>query len=116
MLYALVRHFRVVPVNMINFSARSYYEMIDFSNIDKRLITEPPLITHYSNEELNGLQGQKLDILGIPCHSQNVERCFADVTKASLHTRSHDARHANIIATRSHRREVPTNMSKKHFK
>lgn len=89
--------------------------MIDWS---KENITEPPLITKYSNEELLNLVSAGssfLEFESLPCHTQAVERCVKLVTEASTSVCGPDARDGFIRTRIKARQDVPLFETKSQF-
>lgn len=107
----------VVP--KINFQAKEYYNMV---NWDKQKWTEPPLTSNLSIEELQTIEsdGEKSEIfreiINIPCHTQDVERCVKMVTEASQKVAGPDARDGYIRSQIKSRSLMPKFGSKKDFK
>ena len=64
----------------INFGADCYWNLVD---IDTTLITEPPLNTLVSDQDLQSAIDKALIFPPYPCHSQAVERWVKEVTQAS---------------------------------
>ena len=76
-----IRQFRIPK---LNFDADMYETLINWS---KESVTEPPVMTMMSNDELTGLIVAEMtpSVLfpKFPCHTQAVERCVKVVTEAS---------------------------------
>ena len=99
----------------LNFHAYSHLSMIDFES-NPLYITEPPLTFNYTNREMLRFAAHEvLPKCGIPCHSQNVERHVADTTQAAKFASSHYKRHQKLLQTKQSTKEIPTELSQKHF-
>ena len=110
-----LRHFRVP--NAINFDAKSYTELLDFDSLDKELITEPPLLFEYSNEQLMNCALTQIDlpVPAIACHSQANERHVAGTTEAFEHAIGPDKAHALRLKTEKSRSEINKDATKSDF-
>ena len=110
-----LRHFKVP--NAINFNAESYTELLDFNSLDKELITEPPLLFDYSNEQLMdcALSGVDLPVPDIACHSQANERHVAGTTEAFKYAIGHEKVHALRLKTEKSRSEINKDATKSDF-
>ena len=62
---------RVFRVPKINLNAKDYTNLIDWKKVN---ITEPPLTSRLSEQELRSLYKNK-HLINLPCHTQAVERC-----------------------------------------
>ena len=102
----VIRH-NIVP--SIDFEARNYYEMIDWTEV---AVTSPPVLIHMSDEELiEKLSGDELfeewAFRKFPCHTVAVERSVKLVTEAALKVYGHDARERYIRSTLKSRESLP---------
>lgn len=100
-----VRKF-VVPE--IKFGAQNYHSMINWTTTQ---ITEPPLTTKFSQQELQALaeNGEHSALwhseqFSIPCHTQAVERCVKLVTECSAQVT--DKRRDGVIRTKFKSRSI----------
>lgn len=89
--------------------------MIDWSHVE---ISEPPLTSNISDDELNAMfleVPDEIDIVKYPCHTQAVERCIKLVTEASAAVRGHDALEGFIKYRVASRNALPTFENKRQF-
>lgn len=99
-----VREF-VIP--RLNFEANEYIDMIDWK---KNKITDPPVLSQYTDEEISTFiqsDSSHVDIRKFPCHSQAVERCVKIVTEASEKVCGLESRNGFIAATLESRKVMP---------
>lgn len=100
----------------LNFSATDYTKLI---NWNKCSITEPPVLSHVQDEDLQLLvleQHEDLkEMLKFPCHTQSVERMIKLVTEASSSVYSYQARHNSIRAKLKSRKQVSKFSNKKDY-
>ena len=101
----------------INFDAKSYTELLDFNNLEPELITEPPLLFDYSNEELMdcALSHVDLPVPDIACHSQSNERHVAGTTEAVKHAIGPDKVHALRLKIEKSCSEITKDATKSEF-
>ena len=92
----------IVP--KINFGADCYWNLVD---IDTTLITEPPLTTLVSDQDLQSAIEKALIFPPYPCHSQAVERWVKEVTQASQKRYGQQSRHRFILNRARCREEYP---------
>lgn len=111
-----IRRFKIP---LINFKARTYCELIDW---DTTYITEPPLIKHFTELELEVLVngGDKSDLwnfngFDIPNHTQAVERCIKLVTETAIKITGHERQNGLVKSTIKSRNIMPTFNTKKDF-
>lgn len=104
-----VRYFDKEEI-VINWSATSYFEMIDWTQCD---ITAPPMLSHLSDDDLKKYDPIKLK--QFPCHSQAVERTVKDTSAVSSKVYGHTSRHGMILQTKKCRKELPRVESKADF-
>ncbi|KAF0292295.1 hypothetical protein FJT64_009693 [Amphibalanus amphitrite] len=105
-----VRPFRLPE---LNFSASAYTEVISWSPPES--VTQPPLLRHLTDEQLQAIEHSPLQLPNYPVHTQAVERAVRTVTEACLAVRGEEARHGYITARLKHRRCHPVFASKKDF-
>ena len=76
---SMVRTFKIPK---LNFEAKEYTEIIHWPSCE---VTEPPVISSTSNEELQKIieTGEYIKIPKFPCHTQAVERNIKLVTESS---------------------------------
>ena len=70
---------RKFTVPDIDINAVDYYNLIDLDNV---VLTEPPVLARYKDEEVGSFRDQKL-VLKHPCNNQAVERHVKVVSEAS---------------------------------
>jgi len=107
-----IRNF-VAP--QLNFEAAAYHEMIDWS---KTPITEPPLLKHLTDEELDvniRTAAQLTENISFPCHTQAVERLIRLVSEASEKVFGHEARENYVRAKLQSREEKPEFETKRQY-
>ena len=95
----------------INIKAKAYYKLIDLDDQD---VTEPPAVSHLSNEHLQSIYGKKLE-LKIPCHNQAVERHIKVVTEASMLVSGFERRDGLIRQKLKSRKLMKCYNTKKQF-
>ncbi|CAH1113005.1 unnamed protein product [Psylliodes chrysocephalus] len=111
-----VRQFRVPPSNM---QAEDYTEIVYWY---KANMSEPPILKHVSNEDLEGfVSGQEtdpsfLDLSKCPCHTQSTERCVHLVTEASSKVCGEEKRDGFIKSRIESRKLMKSFNSKSEFK
>lgn len=108
---------RQFKVPKINFEADRYTHMIKWDVAD---ITEPPILRHLSDDELQSL-AESPDLVEkwcpkYPCHTQSVERTVKLVTEASAKVYDYKNRDGYIRNTLKSRKIMPAFESKKDFK
>lgn len=99
---------RVFKPPQINFDAEDHIDMIDWQSTS---VTEPPLVTDISLEELSGRVEFR-----IPSHTQAVERIVKEVTEASKRVCGLIERDGFICARLEDRKELPTFETKSQYK
>lgn len=108
-----IRQFRIPK---LNFDADMYETLIDWS---KESVTEPPVMTMMSDDELTGLIVAEMtpSVLfpKFPCHTQAVERCVKVVTEASAAVCDEKSRDGFIRTRLASRELMPTLESKRDF-
>lgn len=104
---------RQFKVPKINFKAKGFVEMVDWSNTS---ITVPPLVSKVKFEDLKNIKHSIIgrQIVNIPCHSQAVERAVKLVTEASKAVTQAN-RHGFILSRIKSRSMMPKVNSKKDF-
>lgn len=107
---------RIFKPPQINFNAKDYIDMIDWQTTS---VTEPPLVTDMSLEELQliaetGKSGRVE--FTIPSHTQAVERIVKEVTEASKRVCGMIERDGFIRARLEDRKELPTFETKSQYK
>ena len=105
-----VRPFRLPA---LNFGASRYSELISWST---EAVTQPPLLRHLTDDELQAIERTPLQVPSYPVHTQAVERAVRTVTEACLAVQGEEARHGFITARLKHRHRLPVFESKKDFK
>jgi hypothetical protein len=110
---------RIFEIPEVNFKAETYSNLIDWRNIH---ITEPPLIKHFFNAELQDLvdEGENSDLwhydgFELPNHTQAVERCVKLVTETCLKVSGEERRDGYIRATLHSRSLMKSFNTKKEF-
>lgn len=105
-----IREFKVPE---INFKAKNFMEMVDWSNC---CITVPPLVSRVKYEELKDIRNSTIgmEIYKVPCHSQAVERAVKIVTEASALV-TQKKRNGFILSRQKSRTDMPKVNSKKDF-
>lgn len=131
-----VRQYTVPPLNM---TSTDYVDMINWQKVGAEHLA-PPLLRDliildsnvrdlaafkisdpnftgkmYANTITNEMRRFDLDLRGIPCHSQAVERCVKVVTEASNHVSNESSREGYIIAKLISRAKMPLFLSKNRF-
>ena len=66
-----------------NVDADNFLDLLDWDNVSHKVLTPPPILKNFSNEELKSIR--KEDIPKILCHSQRNEFYVQQVTKAANH-------------------------------
>ncbi|KAF0287675.1 hypothetical protein FJT64_013924 [Amphibalanus amphitrite] len=94
----------------INFEATHFTELIDW---EQELVTEPPLLSELSGEELEAVAATPHSVPPYPVHTQAVERVVRTVTEASSKVLGEKARHGLITARLRHRRMLPAFTTKR---
>lgn len=112
--YAGVRKFAVPK---INFSAKEYFELIEWQELGR---CEPPLTkTIPDNEILFAISNEdyhlKIDSPKFPCHTQSTERHVQIVTEAAKRVCGQDQRHGFILAKIQSRNIMDTFNTKSEF-
>ena len=64
----------------VNFAAQRIQDIVMWDSIR---VTEPPLLSHLTDEEVQGLRVQPHSVPAYPVHTQAVERYIRQVTRAS---------------------------------
>ena len=107
---------RVFVKPIVNFEAKSYWELCSFPNCDLEYITEPRITFGFTPKELQScLSGQDLILPAIPIHSVNNERAVAETTKACKAYKTYEERIKNIFMTLKSRAELPTHAKKSDY-
>ena len=94
----------------INFAAKSYTDMIDWSKEQK---TEPPLTIQMTENEILESLEKPLKLPSYPCHTQDVERLVPVVVESCIQKVGYAARHCWILSTMESRCLGPKTYSKK---
>ena len=101
----------------VNFAAKTYLELCNFSTCDAEYITEPPITFDFTDDELKRCAaGHDLVLPDIPIHSLNNERAVQETTKACKAYPTYEQRHSSILQTLKSRAELPTEATKRQFK
>ena len=95
----------------INFDAPNYFALIE----DDAIITPPPLLSEFTDEQLIASIISPINIPLLPCHTQAVERGVKVVTEASESVYGYEARHGYILNTIKSRESYKTFHSKRDF-
>lgn len=112
---------RVFTLPSINFEATNYVDIIQWN---EKQITPPPLLddVEVAEHTIRPLLLKRLKdhdfaekIIGLPCHTQAVERCVKSVTRASLKVSGPTARHGYIMNELKSRSTMPSFRTKKQF-
>lgn len=107
---------RIFSLESFKFDACDYTHLIDW---DKCVITEPPILSHISDNDLKFLVLEKHNdlkkLLNFPCHTQSVERTIKLVTEASESVYGFKTRDNLIRAKLKSRQNVPSFSSKKDY-
>ena len=109
---------RLFKIPKINFEATAYYDLTDWQNI---LITSPPLLFDVTNDDIKRTITQRtsfklpVELTGIPCHTQAVERRIKLVTAASNKVCGKENRDGFVIATLLSRKTMPQFENKKQL-
>lgn len=111
-----VRDIRVFKPPQINFDAEDYIDLINWQSTE---VTEPPLITDFSSEEIeliveSGSSDRKE--FKIPSHTQAVERVVKEVTEASKHVCGVQERDGFIRSRLLDRKYLPKFETKRQYK
>ena len=110
---------RVFQIPEFNFKAKSYVDLIDWQNCQ---LTEPPITTHLSNEDIVQLikSGEcpmsALGNMNFPCHTQCVERGVKLTTEASLAVIGETKRGGYIRSRMESRRVMPSFETKNQYR
>ena len=107
---------RALTLPKLNFEAKSFTDMINWQTAQ---LTDPPLLKHITNDELNNFI-QSGDVpcthaAEIPCHSQNVERMIKLVTESCLKVCGSSNREGWILSALISRQAMPSFDTKKQF-
>ena len=100
---SIIREFKVPS---LNFDANDYIDLIDWS---KEIITSPPVMQSFSDEEIiRMIKSKNIDIKfpSFPCHTQSVERCVKLVTEASQAVCGQDNRDGYIFNKKKSRSQL----------
>jgi len=108
--------YNIIPT--LNFKAKYYWEMIDWTSVS---ITSPPVLRNISNEKLVAkLSDQKCspewEFNKFPCHTVAVERMVKLVTEASAKVYGQDSRDRYIRSTLQSRAALPKFDNKAQYK
>lgn len=107
-----VRNFEVPP---INFEASEYIDLINWNDCK---LTEPPVLSNLSDEEVKKMvqTGETPDFPCFPCHTQAVERCVKIVTEARSVVSGSEARDGFILGKLNSRNVMPKFNTKNDYK
>lgn len=100
----------VVP--RINFEASDYMDLIDW---EATQLSEPPLTSSLTNEQLTAIKDSPLQVADYPCHTQAVERAVRLVSEASASVIGQDARDGFIRQRIQSRKGLKMHATKKDF-
>ena len=97
--------------------ASNYFELLDFTKLQSKYFTPPPILQEFSDEEIiqAGKNELQLDIPKIPCHSQNCERAVASTTLASQHAIGVKKRHEFLLNLQRSREQIKGNAGKRNY-
>lgn len=106
-----IRMFEIPP---LNFEATEYFDMIDWQKCN---ITEPPITSRISNEDLQKFINScdTITFGKYPCHTQCVERCIKLVSEASAAVCGYEQRDGFIRVRVNSRDAMPVFNTKKEF-
>jgi hypothetical protein len=111
---------RRFTVPSLNFNAKEYYYLIDWT---KTKVTEPPLTKKLTEAELmdlvkNGENAESwaADIFQLPCHTQGTERCVKLVTEVSTRVADGLRRDGYIRSVLASRAAMPRFCTKKDYR
>jgi hypothetical protein len=104
-----VRKFSIPEINLTD-----YIDLIDWIKCE---LSEPPITTHISDENLIEMltNGNLPDVQHFPCHTQGVERCIKLVTEASDQVCGLASRDGFIRARLASRKKMPIFNTKRQF-
>ena len=107
-----VRKFKVPE---LNWSANSYYELIDIDKVEPTVYSSPPLFANYSIDEIKEKKFDQ-DFFRIPVHSQAVERAVYLTSIAAETVVGYEDRHGFILNKIKRAEKVPINFNRNHFR
>ena len=103
-----IRQFRLPRINI---AAEDRESLISW---ERESVTEPPLTRALSDEQIEALADQPLEVQPYPLHTQAVERAVKIVTEASSVV-TEENRHGFICAKMKHRETVRAVRTKRDF-
>ena len=107
--HSQIRKFQVPDINL---NPQTWVHLI---NWDSTTMTEPPLVSHLTNEQLLEIIDKPLIVPHYPNHTQSVERCVKLVTDASRTVYGSNSRDGFIRAKITSRTVMPQFDTKKQF-
>jgi len=106
---------RIFRVPEINFDASNYMDIINWTKVD---VTEPPLVAHFSPDDLQCIAkeglGDKFSFPRLSCHTQAVERTVK-LTEAASKVCGPEKRDGFIRTTLRSREKMPSLETKNDF-
>ena len=67
-------------------------------NDENLVVTEPPVLRRFSDDEIRSALDSPMSLPDYPCHTTSVERCVKLVSDASKQVYGDDARHGLILS------------------
>ena len=104
-----IRKFKIPP---LNWSAGSWWEIIDWSTVQ---VFEPTILSRINTEVLDQAIQNPLSFPEFPCHSQSVERAVKLVTEAASKVCGGERRHNHIVSVVAARKARKPFKSKKYY-
>ena len=117
-----VRKLRKPVRKEIDFGAKNVYKLIDWGKIKKNKIRSPPLMRHFSKDDvkkvmkLDNEMRKKMLKDKLLCHSQHCERCVKQTTISVLSNSTHDDQKSHIIVTEKSREKNSFACTKESFR
>lgn len=96
----------------VQFSASTLPDLIDW---EKELITEPPLTSSLSAQDLEKIRTEPLQVAHYPIHTVAVERTVRVVTEAASAVVGEEQRHGFVCNRLRHRKKLPVITSKRSW-
>ena len=108
-----VRQYNLPAPHDYNLNATHFIHLLKWESLSKKVFTEPPLLSRFTNEQLKSLK--KEDFPRLLCHSRSNERNVQMVTKAAKNSIGVKNIKGSVFCTIQSQEQVPYTTTKDDF-
>ena len=108
-----VRKLKIPYKEDFNLDATNFMDLLKWDKISPKMLTQPPMLMKYSDEELKDLKKEMIP--RFKCHSQDNERFVQEVAKAASRFVGIPKQKMNIICASQSRAEISITANKSDF-